>query len=41
MTDLSQRIANLSPAKRALLDKRLAESLAAKNGAAQIHHAAK
>ena len=39
MTDVSQRIANLSPEKRALLEKRLAEAMAAKAGGAEIEHA--
>jgi amino acid adenylation domain-containing protein len=38
MTEIDRRIANLAPEKRALLEKRLAESLAAKNRATPIEH---
>lgn len=38
MTDIDRRIANLAPEKRALLEKRLAESEASKNRVAPIEH---
>jgi amino acid adenylation domain-containing protein len=38
MTDAAQRIARLSPEKRALLEKRLAESSASKSSRAPIEH---
>src|ERR1035438_4653482 len=38
MTDINQRIANLSPEKRALLEKRLAESRPAPSRTAPIEH---
>jgi len=38
MTDVSQRIANLSPEKRALLEKRLAEAMLVRPGGAEIEH---
>ena len=40
MTDIDRRIANLTPEKRALLEKRLAESQAAKNRATPIERLA-
>src|ERR1035438_8310200 len=38
MTDINQRIASLSPEKRALLEKRLAESRPTSNRAAPMEH---